>query len=51
MSSATGIPQENPVAQGRGEEEPLLGRPGDASQPDGTGIEFNLIIGIFVFAP
>lgn len=45
MSSATGIPQGNPVAEGRGEEEPLLGRAGDASQQDGKGIQFNFFLG------
>lgn len=46
MASATGIPQENPVAEGRGEDEPLLGRAGDASQQDDKGIQFNFFIGI-----
>lgn len=32
--------------RGRGEDEPLLGSPGDASQQDGQGIEANLILGI-----
>ena len=45
MASATGIPQENPIAAGRGEDEPLLGRAGDASQQDGKGIQFNFFIG------
>lgn len=55
MSSATGNPQDNPRSQDRdgvrdgdrdGDEfEPLLGRPGDASQKDGKAIQYNFIIG------
>jgi hypothetical protein len=46
MASATGIP--DVVAQeGLGEEEPLLGRAGDASQPEGKPLYKNLIIGEF----
>lgn len=45
MASATGIPEENPATQGRGEDEPLLGRAGDASQQDGHGIQFNFVLG------
>lgn len=45
MSSATGLPQENPAAEGRGEDEPLLGRSGDASQQDGIGLQYNLVLG------
>lgn len=45
MASATGIPEENPATQGRGEDEPLLGRAGDASQQDGQGIQFNFVLG------
>ena len=45
MASATGIPEENPATQGRGEDEPLLGRAGDASQQDGKGIQFNFVLG------
>ncbi|MCJ1470527.1 hypothetical protein MMC07_009173 [Pseudocyphellaria aurata] len=37
-------------ATGRGEDEPLLGNPGDASQQDGQGIEANLILGTAVIA-
>lgn len=33
-------------ARGRGEDEPLLGGRGDASQVDGQAIEANLILGI-----
>lgn len=47
MASATGIPEANPAADGsHSEEEPLLGRPGDASQPDGKGLELNFILGM-----
>lgn len=45
MASATGIPAQNPAISGRGEDEPLLGRVGDASQQEGKGIQFNLFIG------
>jgi len=41
MASATGIP-ENTLPT---EEEPLLGRPGDASQIEGRGLQYNLILG------
>ena len=47
MASETGIPEENPATQGRGEDEPLLGRAGDASQQDGRGIQFNFVLGTF----
>jgi hypothetical protein len=44
MASATGIPDVvNP--EGPGEDEPLLGQPGDASQQEGRPLYFNLIIG------
>ncbi|MCJ1252762.1 hypothetical protein MMC24_000568 [Lignoscripta atroalba] len=49
MASATGMP-ENPDLRGRGEDEPLLGRAGDASQQDGRGIQFNFVIGTAVIA-
>lgn len=42
MASATGIPEENPALQ---EEEPLLGRPGDATQHPGQGLQWNFIKG------
>jgi len=49
MASATGIPVNIPErsqpAEGLGEDEPLLGRIGDASQPEGRLIYYNLIIG------
>jgi hypothetical protein len=45
MASATGIPEQVPHDETRGEEEPLLGRVGDASQPEGSRLYYNLIIG------
>lgn len=46
MASATGIPESNPATnEGSREDEPLLGQPGDASQPYQKGLEFNLILG------
>ena len=39
---ASGRIQEQPLM---GDDEPLLGRAGDASQQDGKGLQFNLIIG------
>jgi hypothetical protein len=42
MASATGIPEQNPALQ---ESEPLLGRPGDATQKPGQGLQFNLFTG------
>jgi len=51
MASATGIPDENPESLlGRGEEEPLLGRPGDVKQEDGKPLWANLWIGTGVVA-
>ena len=44
MASATGIPDVVPQ-EGLGEDEPLLGRAGDASQQEGRPLYFNLIIG------
>ena len=39
-------PEENrEPREGLGEEEPLLGRAGDASQQEGRGIQFNPFIG------
>ncbi len=53
MASATGMPANLPEleepAEGFGEDEPLLGRIGDASQPEGRPIYYNLIIGNHVF--
>jgi hypothetical protein len=47
MASATGIPEVNPhiLDEGLGEDEPLLGRVGDASQQEGRPLYYNLIIG------
>jgi len=42
MASATGIPAQ---VRGQSEEEPLLGRRGDASQPEGQSLWYNLWIG------
>ncbi|KAL9114040.1 MAG: hypothetical protein Q9227_001812 [Pyrenula ochraceoflavens] len=50
MSSATGIPQRTPAAGDAREDEPLLGRPGDASQPEEKGLQNNLVIGTAVLA-
>ncbi|KAL8908689.1 MAG: hypothetical protein Q9207_000657 [Kuettlingeria erythrocarpa] len=43
MASATGMPER--PNDGRGEEEPLLGRAGDASQQEDQGLQFNFVIG------
>jgi hypothetical protein len=45
MASATGIPGGAVRQQGLGEDEPLLGRVGDASQQAGRPLYLNLIIG------
>ncbi|KAF2274637.1 uncharacterized protein EI97DRAFT_421749 [Westerdykella ornata] len=45
MASATGIPENVYAARGVSEEEPLLGRRGDASQTEGGNILLNLWIG------
>jgi len=51
MASATGIPQHAPVdpdADGQtGDLEPLLGRPGDASQREQAPIIKNLVLGVY----
>lgn len=44
MASATGIPDLN-AARGAGEDEPLLGRRGDAAQVEGQTIWKNLWLG------
>ena len=44
------MPESNPVARTTGEDEPLLGRVGDASQPEGKPLLFNLVIGTAVIA-
>lgn len=43
MASATGIPEHRVATSG--EDEPLLGRPGDASQQEGQGLQYNFVIG------
>ncbi|KAJ8058092.1 hypothetical protein OCU04_012951 [Sclerotinia nivalis] len=57
MASVTGIPEEprgatgelqNPHEAGYGEEEPLLGRAGDASQQEGRPLIWNLALGTAV---
>ena len=45
MASATDIPDAAVRVEGVGEEEPLLGRAGDASQQEGRPLYYNLIIG------
>ncbi|KAI2486475.1 hypothetical protein Ptr902_00608 [Pyrenophora tritici-repentis] len=45
MASATGIPPNATAARGQSEEEPLLGRRGDASQVEGQPLYHNLWIG------
>ncbi|KAI4149156.1 MAG: hypothetical protein L6R39_002593 [Caloplaca ligustica] len=49
MASATGMPEARPNS-GRGEDEPLLGRAGDASQQENQGLQFNFVIGTAVIA-
>lgn len=46
MASATGIPDINGLRTSAGEDEPLLGRRGDASQPEGETIWWNLWLGM-----
>ncbi|KAI1815724.1 eukaryotic cytochrome b561-domain-containing protein [Poronia punctata] len=52
MASATGIPQHTPIHPDgdAGDLEPLLGRPGDASQRERSPIIFNLFLGTGVLA-
>ncbi|KAF2835735.1 hypothetical protein M501DRAFT_340621 [Patellaria atrata CBS 101060] len=50
MASATGIPDQNPSTIGRGEDEPLLGRAGDASQQEGKPLYYNPFLGTAVLA-
>ncbi len=45
MASATGIPENVPAELQAGEDEPLLGSRGGASQQDGKSLFYNLIIG------
>ena len=47
MASATGIPEGNPALE---EQEPLLGRPGDATQLQGQRLPWNLVTGTGEFA-
>ncbi|KAI1630015.1 hypothetical protein EDD37DRAFT_77786 [Exophiala viscosa] len=47
MASATGIPEQNPALA---EEEPLLGRPGDATQKPDQGLQYNLVTGTAILA-
>ncbi|KAI9725410.1 MAG: hypothetical protein M1828_003260 [Chrysothrix sp. TS-e1954] len=49
MASATGIPEQNP-ARSQQEEEPLLGGPGDAQQPEGKPLYMNLFGGTAIIA-
>ncbi|KAK2629950.1 hypothetical protein QTJ16_000770 [Diplocarpon rosae] len=51
MASATGMPETTNIPpRGTGEDEPLLGRAGDASQPEDRPIYYNLIIGTAIIA-
>jgi hypothetical protein len=50
MASATGTPEMNSREAGLGEDEPLLGRAGDAAQQEGRPIYYNVIIGTAVVA-
>ncbi|KXJ97110.1 eukaryotic cytochrome b561-domain-containing protein [Microdochium bolleyi] len=50
MSSATGVPQQPPPERADDETEPLLGRPGDASQKPAASVAQNLILGTGVIA-
>jgi hypothetical protein len=43
MASAAGIPEQRVASSG--EDEPLLGRPGDASQQEGQGLQYNFVLG------
>lgn len=42
MASATGVPERNAALD---EEEPLLGRPGDATQRPDQGLQWNFVLG------
>lgn len=45
MASATGIPENVNSTFGHGEDEPLLGRAGDASLEEGQPLYYNFWIG------
>jgi hypothetical protein len=51
MASATGIPDVAVTGEGVGEDEPLLGRAGDASQQEGRPLYYNLVIGLLPQTP
>ena len=50
MASETGVHEDTSAFTGRGEDEPLLGRVGDASQQHGQPIYHNFIIGTGIVA-
>ncbi|KAF2455243.1 eukaryotic cytochrome b561-domain-containing protein [Lineolata rhizophorae] len=50
MASATGMPDQSTAAMGRGEEEPLLGRAGDASQEEDKPLYYNFVLGTGMLA-
>ncbi|KAL3428202.1 cytochrome b561 [Phlyctema vagabunda] len=52
MSSATGVPGsvQSAAQRGLGEDEPLLGRVGDASQQEGKPLYYNLFLGTAILA-
>lgn len=50
MASATGIPENVSAFRRNGEEEPLLGRPGDVAQQEGKPMAYNLVSGTAVLA-
>lgn len=55
MASATGVPQALPeqierADSGLPEEEPLLGRPGDACLPEGQPLYRNLYLGPYLLS-
>ncbi|KAF2088692.1 hypothetical protein K490DRAFT_64731 [Saccharata proteae CBS 121410] len=50
MASATGVPELHPNNIDRGEDEPLLGRAGDAAQQEGKALPWNLVLGTGIIA-
>lgn len=50
MASATGIPEEHPHAVEAREDQPLLGKPGGATQAEGAGIHHNPVTGSAIVA-